>query len=924
MALSTKYTSRPLWTILVVIIIVMAFFVRVRHLNDEAVWHDEGWSIRAIQSPFGTPDDNTPYAYYTTLHLLHEAGTGDSPFALRFGSVLIDLVTVALAMLIGRQWFDELVALGGGVLVAFSPLMWEYAQEIRAYVAVPLFALAMLAIAERLLKPALHPSLNPSPLMRRGTLRRPEATFPLHIRVLAERHRTQPVVPPPQGGGGGRRSEGVGVQWHWWVLLFVVQFIGIYTHNLVVPVVVWMNLAVGVVWLYRRDWNNLLKWSFVETLLVISYLPWLSTQSPSGTALNTTPTLGYELAIDIWQGYFLPGLAQHQMTDDRLLINLFGVLMVVLLVIFVATQRTVKTWLLASQVLLVPLVSALLIISANIDFHPRYFVAAVPATLLMMAAALYSLKPVHGYAIIGIVVLGVFIGATSINDVNNSRIFQHDDFESLAEYYATLPETAVIVVPYDREPALQNYYAQQLDIKARFVNIPLYSDEETVLEHLRRIAPLEGERHVEFLTWFQLPADVRGMYPCILTASVKDPLGEAQIFYGLATQPYQLTKAPAFDSLLARPEYDPLVFRGAGYISSRQGICVRNNWTLPQETTTDYNVAMTVIMDEFELAREDSPITLDNQVPTSEWEAGQTGSSYTLLRLPPGAPRQPYDLIMRVYTEQDVNGIQLLGESVGVQGTDYQFPEAQTYTGPQIIDPPQTPMVVTDNAPNGMLDGTEPLRVSLIINGIETNDLNLVSIRLEGDDWVSHASSVYDGAAIRTWETFDIPPEAQGEARLTVDDMVIATYQIYQVERLFSAPPAELEVNEKFPGVGNLIGASLSDRVIDIDEGFSVELVWQANTATDIAYTVFVQLLSADDVVIAQSDQQPAGNTRPTTNWASGEFIIDNHQLTFRVDNYEGDAKLIVGFYDEATGNRVLTGEGNDYVQLPVELKIKP
>ena len=115
-------------------VLVLAFALRVWDLEGPSVWHDEAWSIRAIRDPIDTPDDNTPPLYYSLMHLLY-LGAGDSALALRYGSTLIDLVTVALAIRLARAWGHWEAAILTGTLFAASPLLWAYAK-IRAYVAV--------------------------------------------------------------------------------------------------------------------------------------------------------------------------------------------------------------------------------------------------------------------------------------------------------------------------------------------------------------------------------------------------------------------------------------------------------------------------------------------------------------------------------------------------------------------------------------------------------------------------------------------------------------------------------------------------------------------------------------------------------------------------------------------------------------------
>lgn len=244
------YSTRGTLAILVMVLIA-AFGLRVWDLGGPSVWHDETWSIRAIRNPIETPDDNTPPVYYVVMHLLWR-GAGDSAFALRLGSVLIDLLTVALAAQIARRWAGREAAILAAILFALSPLLWAYAREIRAYVAVPLLALILLRQADALLAP-------------RGRV--------------------------------SRRA---------WLAVLVPELILLYTHNLGAPVVVWLNVVVIAAWGWGRQWRAVTAWLGGQAALFVLYLPWLLGQSPSGTPLNTPPELGLPLVWKIWQAYFAP------------------------------------------------------------------------------------------------------------------------------------------------------------------------------------------------------------------------------------------------------------------------------------------------------------------------------------------------------------------------------------------------------------------------------------------------------------------------------------------------------------------------------------------------------------------------------------------------------------------------------------------
>ncbi len=77
-----------------------------------------------------------------------------------------------------------------------------------------------------------------------------------------------------------------------------------------------------------------------------------------------------------------------------------------------------------------------------------------------------------------------------------------------------------------------------------------------------------------------------------------------------------------------------------------------------------------------------------------------------------------------------------------------------------------------------------------------------------------------------------------------------------------------------------LDGYDLHRRDLAPGEKLRVTLYWRALTAPPADYRVSVQLRDGDRVV-AQSDAAPADDTRPTSTWAAGEGVADEH--VFRV-----------------------------------------
>jgi hypothetical protein len=95
-----------------------------------------------------------------------------------------------------------------------------------------------------------------------------------------------------------------------------------------------------------------------------------------------------------------------------------------------------------------------------------------------------------------------------------------------------------------------------------------------------------------------------------------------------------------------------------------------------------------------------------------------------------------------------------------------------------------------------------------------------------------------------------------------------------------------------------------------------VALHWAARQPVPDDYHVFVHLLDAEEVRIAQSDNQPALWTRPTSSWAPGELIQDRHALALPSDLPPDVYTLIAGVYLPETGERLLTEGDEEFIIL--------
>jgi hypothetical protein len=92
-------------------------------------------------------------------------------------------------------------------------------------------------------------------------------------------------------------------------------------------------------------------------------------------------------------------------------------------------------------------------------------------------------------------------------------------------------------------------------------------------------------------------------------------------------------------------------------------------------------------------------------------------------------------------------------------------------------------------------------------------------------------------------------------------------------------------------------------------------LYWQAQAEMEQDYTVFVHLLDAEGLLVAQHDSQPGGGSLPTSSWLEGEVIADEHPLRLDPNLPPGSYRLEVGLYLWPTMERLPVLDGAGQVQ---------
>lgn len=130
-------------------------------------------------------------------------------------------------------------------------------------------------------------------------------------------------------------------------------------------------------------------------------------------------------------------------------------------------------------------------------------------------------------------------------------------------------------------------------------------------------------------------------------------------------------------------------------------------------------------------------------------------------------------------------------------------------------------------------------------------------------------------------------------------------------------PPAPaLTVDARFGDAIRLLGATVvgpGGNVLQpghLAREMDVELVWQATAPIDDDLAVFVHLVGPEGRPVAQHDSRPANGAAPTRGWLPGETIVDRHRLHVPTAA-AGDYAIVVGLYRPPAGPRLLTERGD-------------
>jgi mannosyltransferase len=121
-----------------VLILLLAAGLRFFRLDARSLWFDEALSVligrlTLQQVLSGAAGSSHPPGYYFLLHVWQAVGMGDRDWLLRYPSVFVSVLSVALTYRVGRLLFDGRAGLVAALGMAIAPFQVYYGQEARMY-----------------------------------------------------------------------------------------------------------------------------------------------------------------------------------------------------------------------------------------------------------------------------------------------------------------------------------------------------------------------------------------------------------------------------------------------------------------------------------------------------------------------------------------------------------------------------------------------------------------------------------------------------------------------------------------------------------------------------------------------------------------------------------------------------------------------
>ncbi|MBC8446035.1 MAG: glycosyltransferase family 39 protein, partial [Chloroflexi bacterium] len=323
------------WALLIVL---MAFCLRIYAIDRQDIWGDEAVSIQLSSGPLPHiikgGAETVPPLYHVLLHFWLRLG-GASALAIRFLSAVFGTLGVAGIYILGHRVFSRPIGVLAALTAAISPALVFYSQEARVYNVLVLFTVASIYWTVR---------LGEEPVRSRA-----------------------------------------------WTAYLLASLAAGYTHYYGFFVILAGNLVIIIHMLRRRRWRSLNKWLAAQAAIGLAYLPWIYIQ---GSFLTGKAGGRFEE----WTLSVAAGMAEQTLTALAAGLSVSPTTARLIAIPFIVAALSGlfahprnglgKTLLIACM--LVPCTLAWLVNPLMPFFFPRYLLLTAPACFILVASGIVA------------------------------------------------------------------------------------------------------------------------------------------------------------------------------------------------------------------------------------------------------------------------------------------------------------------------------------------------------------------------------------------------------------------------------------------------------------------------------------------------------------------------------------------------------
>ena len=918
-----------------VLLLLMAWGLRLYHLDIMSLWWDEALSwdratntlpnilsnIIQIQT-IATRDLHPPF-YFVLLHFVTLfAGTGE--FALRFLSVAANLLALAMFAPLTRVLFGkrgDSISFVAILFATVSPFYVWYSQEARPYALV--LVLSMLSVY------ALLRWLKTNPRGARDVLSR-------------------------------------------WSILFALAFAAtLTTHYLSFVLLPFFAATILLFGDRTRAWRARIfsPLTILAALLIVAFVVVLFLM-PRETDMTSWDQVGprfvplFIMLRDVWNS-FAVGLTVN--LDQAALLDLFllALWLVGIFSLVRVKQRDARLALFLFCYLLVPALALQLGSYVRpLYLNSRHLMATSPAFYLGLAVGVQALARraaagksmrVVRFPLSVILALPILFGAfVSLNHLYFDETFAKDDHKAWAQFLRERwrADDYLLLVAPQAEKVVKYYLPDDVQWES-LPHLGQTRDSQEVLDRQAILKAYRSHPRVWLLELHQPVADPTLHITDLLTrwGTATDSISFRGISTEIRLQAFvynQLPQEPPRpfpkgERILFTHNLELVGVEAPQEIQAGARGVVNLYWLVRKKSAQDINVSLRVVDETGAVWGQWDAPPVGTLQPLSKWEADKTYLDQHDVVVDAGAPPGRYFVEISVYSPQDNE--RWTAYRGGVKSGDALRIAELYVTRP---NPPRDPraLVMDTHADIPFGDalrfvgydleertanpGSEfPLTLYFQMQRASQTNVN-GEIELRAPWWQfwnrtsARAPFTLDmqnrqaGEIVQARVNVRVPGDASAgdyDLRVALDGMNAAGFgnvRVDSIARSVALPPISHSLNARFADKIELLGYDLAaPQPLKPNDAVRLTLYWRALHSMDTSYTVFTHLINADNNIFGQRDKLPLDGARPTTSWAAGEIFTDVYEFTVAPDAPPGNYKIEIGFYTTPDFVRLPTFDAN-------------